>query len=87
MSFNSDTGLQDFSWQNIPIREKRYQMTTKYYKWKHNITDCYKNAQMPRNRYMQKFSIPRPTKIYQNWYFWFENKTIWQPWLKRAREE
>jgi hypothetical protein len=27
------------------------------------------------------FSILRPTKIYPNWYFWFENMyTIWQPW-------
>jgi hypothetical protein len=21
------------------------------------------------------FSIPRPSKFYPNWYFWFENKT------------
>jgi hypothetical protein len=23
--------------------------------------------------------IPRPSKIYPNWYFWFEKYTVWQP--------
>jgi hypothetical protein len=30
---------------------------------------------------MPTFSIARPTKIYPNWYFWFENKSSGNPYL------
>jgi hypothetical protein len=30
-------GLPDFSWYNIPKREKMYQTATKYTKWPQNI--------------------------------------------------
>jgi hypothetical protein len=44
--------------QNIPNYHKIYQMTTKYTKW-------------PQNK--PTLSITRPSKIYPNWDFWFEN--------------
>jgi hypothetical protein len=74
-------GLPDFSWskhnktekytkltQTIPKSCKLYQMVVKYSK---------------RPYYITIISIPRPSKFYQTWYFWFENKTIWQPWCAR----
>jgi hypothetical protein len=39
-------------------------MVVKYSKWSYNITT---------------FSIPRPSKFYQNWDFWFENKPSGNP--------
>jgi hypothetical protein len=81
----SSPGLPDFSWHNIPKRGKIYQITTKlpnflqiaqmsitYSKWSYNI---------------QSFSILRPSKIYPNWYFWFENLSSGKPvldWLLEA---
>jgi hypothetical protein len=65
------SGLPDSSWHNIPKRGKIYQISTKllndlkiyptgiiYSKWALNTP---------------KFSIVRPSKIYPNWDFWFEN--------------
>jgi hypothetical protein len=66
--------------QNIPKREK-------YTKWPQNIPNGTQN--MPKGRKMdqmaikytsQHTSMTRPSKIYPNWDFWFENNTIWQPW-------
>jgi hypothetical protein len=37
---------------------KMYQIAVKYSKWSYNIPS---------------FFIPRPSKIYPNWYFWYEN--------------
>jgi hypothetical protein len=42
-----------------------YQMPEKYSEWSFNITT---------------FSIPRPSKFYLNWDFWFENKPSGNPW-------
>jgi hypothetical protein len=59
------SGLPDFSLYNIQKREKytkwlqNYQMLIKYTKWPENITTL---------------SIPGPSKIYPNWYFWSGNK-------------
>jgi hypothetical protein len=69
----SDSGLSDFSWYNIPKRQKIFQMTTnytnmavKYIKWHLNIP--YGN----KYRYLPTLPIPRPSKIYPNWDFWYE---------------
>jgi hypothetical protein len=42
----------------LPNGHKIYQMTVKYFKWLLNIP---------------ALSILRPSEIYPNWYFWFEN--------------
>jgi hypothetical protein len=47
-------GLPDFCWGNIPKRGKIYQKTTTYTKLSQNNP---------------KISCPRPSKVYQNWYF------------------
>jgi hypothetical protein len=72
-------GLPDFSWHKIPKwwkitsilpnGHKIYQMAIIYYKWELNTPT---------------YPILRPSKIYPNWDFWFENTyTIWQPWTRR----
>jgi hypothetical protein len=38
--------LPDFSWYKIPKRGKKYQMTTKYTKWPHNISNSSKIDQV-----------------------------------------
>jgi hypothetical protein len=43
---------------NLPNGHTIYQMAVLYLKWLHNIPT---------------FSIPRPSKIYPHWDFWFEN--------------
>jgi hypothetical protein len=50
--------------QNIPNVHKIYQKTKKWTKNPQNIATP---------------SIAIPSKIYPNFEFWFENKTIWQP--------
>jgi hypothetical protein len=55
---------------------KIYQMTIKY-------TKCTQNIPNGRKIHMYTIFIARPSKIYPNWDFWFDNIcTIWQPWLK-----
>jgi hypothetical protein len=44
--------------QNVPNSQKIYQLAVKYYKCTYNIAT---------------FSIPKPSKIYTDWDFWFEN--------------
>jgi hypothetical protein len=60
----------------LPIGHKIYQMAVKCSKWPNNIPT---------------FSIPKPFKIYPNWYFWFENKPSGNPgtnvWHKVRRSE
>jgi hypothetical protein len=55
--------------QNVPKGHKISQMAVNYSKWPHvNI---------------QTFSNLRASKIYPNWYFWFENKPSGNPgWLQ-----
>jgi hypothetical protein len=50
--------------KNIPNGHKIYQMAIKYTKWP-------KIYQMAKNTLT--VSIPRLSKIYPNWYFWYEN--------------
>jgi uncharacterized protein (DUF2249 family) len=64
-------GLPDFSWHNIPNGEEIYQIATK-------LPNGHKIYQMSRvyskcPQNISNFSIPRPSNIYPNWYFWFEN--------------
>jgi hypothetical protein len=47
-------------------------MTVKYSKWPKNIS---------------AFSILRPSKIYPNWDFWFENKPSGNPGLAEGIEK
>jgi hypothetical protein len=69
-----NTALPEFSWYNIPKRwnidqipakciyqmamKYMYQMVMKYSEWPQNIPTL---------------SVPKPSKIFQNWDFWFEN--------------
>jgi predicted secreted protein len=53
--------LPDFSKYDIPKQGKIYQ----------NYQTTITHAKWPKN--IQIFSIPRPSKIYLNWDFWFEN--------------
>jgi hypothetical protein len=50
---------------------KKYEWTIKYTKWKYKIPKCNKIDQMVIN--LPTSSIARPSKIYPNWDFWFEN--------------
>jgi hypothetical protein len=69
-------GLPDFSWHNIPKHGKRYQpiknhqMSAKKQNW----------PKIPiGHKIRQPFPFQRPSKIYQNWYFWFETKPSGNP--------
>jgi hypothetical protein len=67
-------GLPDFSWNNVPNLGKNipndykitkmYPVIVQYSKWPVYITT---------------FSIPRSSKIYPNWDFWFEKKPFGNP--------
>jgi hypothetical protein len=74
-----DAGLPGLPWHKIPKWGKLYQITTKLlndhkiYQWAVIYSKMAKEY--------TTFSIPRPSKIYPNWDFWFDNiGTIWQPW-------
>jgi hypothetical protein len=63
--------LPDFSWYNKPKREKIYQITMK---WPQNIPNSRKIDQMAICIiHITTSSIARPSKIYPNRDFWFEN--------------
>jgi hypothetical protein len=66
-----EPGLPDFSWYNIPKGGKIYQMTTKYTKWPLHISNGRKIDQM---NIKCTNIFQRPSKIYPNWDYWFENK-------------
>jgi hypothetical protein len=54
--------------KHVPNDTKIYQIAVKYTKWPQNIP--------------KTLSIPRPSKIFPNWDFWYENtSTNWQLWL------
>jgi hypothetical protein len=63
--------LPDYSWYNIPKREKLYQMTAKNAKWPQNIPKGSKTFRMT----IKHTSIlkPRPSKKYPKWNFWYQN--------------
>jgi hypothetical protein len=65
-SFRSEiaSGLPDFL-------GPKYQMDKKYFQWPQNSPNGHK--------IYQDFSIARPSKIYPNWDFWFENKPSGNP--------
>jgi hypothetical protein len=71
----SGAGLPDFSWSkhtktgNIKQITVNYiyQMAGKYFKWSSNVTT---------------FSIQRPSKIYPNWDFCYENQPSGNPGLE-----
>jgi hypothetical protein len=48
----------------VPDAHRIYPMVVIFSKWPEYITT---------------FSVPRSSKMYSNWYFWSEKKTIWQP--------
>jgi hypothetical protein len=56
-------------------------MATKYTKWPQNIPNGRKMDQM--GIYVPTSSIAKTSKIYPNWYFWFENKPSGNPGSKR----
>jgi hypothetical protein len=56
--------LPDFSWYNIPKREK-ISNDEKYTKREYTISNAHK--------IYQQFPIQDPPKNYQKWDFWFEN--------------
>jgi hypothetical protein len=60
-----------FYWNNIPKREKIYQVTIKYTKWSQNIPSGRKIDQIAI-KYTNIF-LATPSKIYPNWDFWLEN--------------
>jgi hypothetical protein len=67
-----EAGLPDFCRHNIPKRGKIYQITT--------LPNGHKIY--PITLKYTSLSILRPSKIYQNWDFWFENKPSGNPALK-----
>jgi hypothetical protein len=79
-----EQGLPDFSWFNIPKREKIYQITakntqmgTKYTKWPQNIPNGGTVDPMAKN--IPTSSIARPSNIHPNWDFWSENMPSGNP--------
>jgi hypothetical protein len=58
---------------------QNYQMTIKY--TVHKVTMY---SRWPEN--IPTFVLPRPSKIYPNWGFWWELYTIWQPWFRSERD-
>jgi hypothetical protein len=71
--------LPDFSWYKKPKQVKIYTMTTKYTKWPKNISNGRKIDQIVIKYKNKRFSIARPSKIYPNLDFWFENKPSGNP--------
>jgi hypothetical protein len=67
------TRLPDFPRYNKPKRGKIYQMATKYNKWPQNIPNGH------------TFSIPKPSKIYPNCEFCYENIPSANPVIERKR--
>jgi hypothetical protein len=59
-------GLPDLSRYNKPKKRKIYQVTNKFQKWPYNLRNGHYICFLT-------FSISRPSKIYPNWDFWFEN--------------
>jgi hypothetical protein len=77
-NYLSASGLPDFTWYMIPKDRK------KCTKWTLNVRigpkisqRSVKCSQWPSN--ISTFSHPRPSKIYPNWDFWFENKPSGNP--------
>jgi hypothetical protein len=66
----SNQGCQIFSWCKIPNCQKIYQMAEELTKWPENWPNGYIIC-------IPVSSIARPSKIYPNWDFWFENN-FWQ---------
>jgi hypothetical protein len=71
-------GLPDFSRYKIPKREKIYQISNNYTKCPLNITKGCKIDHVSI-KYTNTSSIARPSKIYPNLDFWFENKPSGNP--------
>jgi hypothetical protein len=70
--------------KNIPDYHKIYQITTKYTRLPQNIPNGHKIfpmavIQTKWSKNLLRFSIARPSKIDQNWDFWFENKPSVNP--------
>jgi hypothetical protein len=63
--------LPNFSWHNIPKLGEIHQISTKYPKGKtmYEMAEIY--SKWSKNA--PAFSVPRPSKIYPNWDFWFED--------------
>jgi hypothetical protein len=57
--------------KNVPNNHKIYQMVTKYTEWLYNRPKCRKIS-----------SLARPSKIYPNMDFWFENMPSGNPGLR-----
>jgi hypothetical protein len=75
--YGRTAGLPDFSWHNIPKRGKIYLITTTLPNGHKILQMAVKYPEWPWN--IPAFSIIRPSKIYPNWYFWFENKPSGNP--------
>jgi hypothetical protein len=61
-SLRIQPGLPDFSWYNIPEREKVFKMTTKCSKGHQDIPKCCIIFKWPK--IIPTFSIPKLSKIY-----------------------
>jgi hypothetical protein len=59
--------------KSVPNKYKMYQMVIKYPKYPENIPNGHK--------LYKTFSNLRPSKVYPNWDFWFENKPSGNPGL------
>jgi hypothetical protein len=72
--------LPDFSWSKHSKTEKIYQFTINCTKrlYIHKLYQmAVKYSKLSSN--VTIFSIPRPSKFYPNWDFWFENKSSGNP--------
>jgi hypothetical protein len=68
----SESGLPDFSLYNIPKWGKIYQIATKLSNG-HKIYQMAVNIPNDHRHNIPTFFIPRPSQIYPNFDFWFEN--------------
>jgi hypothetical protein len=71
VSWSNRSGLPDFSLYNIPNKRGGgiYQIAIKYPKWPQNI----QNGCKIDHKICQHRRIARPSKIYPNLDFWYEN--------------
>jgi hypothetical protein len=60
------------------IRDPTYQNWERLTKWQQNVPNGCKLFPMGI-KFIKKISIPRPSKIYPNWDFWYANKSSGNP--------
>jgi hypothetical protein len=73
-----DTGLPDFSWDNTPKWENRYQMTTTFTKWPYSTANSHKIHQMAI-KYAKYFRSKALKYVYPNLNIWYANIPFGNP--------